>query len=577
MERDEPPPMSSEESSEAKKDIFDDDEDDELFKSAIDSKLSGTGPAKSNEDQGQEPIEEESSSGYGTTSDVKHSNTLEDLDDQDVFKSVVEPSSDKFNGHEIKTPAAEEQEISLEDDEKEIPLDDEDGPQYEEEKLTDAHKQPELQLSGTASSAAMPNDYTQPATVISSFETMTVQAANSSLMEEEEIKEAESGDDFVHISVADPFKVGDGMTSYMAYKVVTRTNSNYFKKKEMVVSRRFSDFLGLHDKLAEKYRQNGRIIPPAPDKSVVGMTKVKIANESDQGQDEFVERRRAALERYMNRTAAHPLLKTDPDFREFLEQEAELPKAKDTSAISGRTMMKLISKVGDSLSSMTLKMEETDEWFEEKSRTFEELALHLAKLHYSTESLAEYRRNLAISTGNISRSLAVLSGSEENSALSGAIAQLSTVQEKIEQIHMEQANADFYCLSEMIKDYIGLVGAVKEVFQERIKAWQAKQNITINLTKKREAKVKSELANNIGKTHVLGQEIGDLERQQDMAHENFERISRQIKKEVDMFDLRKANDFKRMLIKYLENMLKSQEKLTAQWERYLPEIKHISI
>ena len=145
MERDEPPPMSSEESSEAKKDIFDDDEDDELFKSAIDSKLSGTGPAKSNEDQGQEPIEEESSSGYGTTSDVKHSNTLEDLDDQDVFKSVVEPSSDKFNGHEIsKTPAvaapapSEEQEISLEDDddEREIPLDDEDEPQYEEEKLT---------------------------------------------------------------------------------------------------------------------------------------------------------------------------------------------------------------------------------------------------------------------------------------------------------------------------------------------------------------------------------------------------------------------------------------------------------
>ena len=151
MERDEPPPMSSKESSEAKKDIFDDDEDDELFKSAIDSKLSGNDPAKTmNEnDQGQEEIleeVEESSSGYGTTtSDVKHSNTLEDLDDQDVFKSVVEPSSDKFNGHDeiSKTPAvaapapSEEQEISLEDDEeREIPLDDEDEPQYEEEKLT---------------------------------------------------------------------------------------------------------------------------------------------------------------------------------------------------------------------------------------------------------------------------------------------------------------------------------------------------------------------------------------------------------------------------------------------------------
>ena len=63
----------------------------------------------------------------------------------------------------------------------------------------DAHKQPELQLSGTATSS---NDYTQSAPIISSFETMTVQAANSSLMEEQEIKEAESGDDFVHISVS---------------------------------------------------------------------------------------------------------------------------------------------------------------------------------------------------------------------------------------------------------------------------------------------------------------------------------------------------------------------------------------
>ena len=103
--------------------------------------------------------------------------------------------------------------------------------------------------------------------------------------------------------------------------------------------------------------------------------------------------------------------------------------------------------------------------FEEKSHTFEQLDLQLRKLHFATESLAEYRRNLAISTGNISRSLAVLSGSEENSALSGAIAQLSTVQEKIEQIHFEQATADFYYLSELIKDYIGLVGAVKDVFQ----------------------------------------------------------------------------------------------------------------
>ena len=78
--------------------------------------------------------------------------------------------------------------------------------------------------------------------------------------------------------------------------------------------------------------------------------------------------------------------------------------------------------------------------------------------------MSEFRKSLAQSTGSLSKSLAVLSGSEENSALSSAIAQLSTVQEKLEEVHYEQATADFYYLSELIKDYIGLVGAVKDVF-----------------------------------------------------------------------------------------------------------------
>jgi len=343
------------------------------------------------------------------------------------------------------------------------------------------------------------------------------------------------------------------------------------------VTRRFSDFLGLHDKLAEKYRQNGRIIPPAPDKSVVGMTKVKISKDGDEHQDEFVERRRAALERFVNRTAAHPTLRTDPDFREFLEQEADLPKSNQTSTLSSRNVMKLINKVGDSLSSMTIKMEEADDWFEEKSQTFEQLDLQLRKLHASTEALSEFRKSLAQSTGSLSKSLAVLSGSEENSALSSAIAQLSTVQEKLEEVHYEQATADFYYLSELIKDYIGLVGAVKDVFAERVKAWQAFQALSMNLNKKREAKVKAELAQRMDKISILRQEIADLERQQEMAKDNFDRISRQIKKEVEMFDVRKANDFKRSIVKYLEYMLKAQEKMTAQWERYLPEVQQISI
>ena len=37
--------------------------------------------------------------------------------------------------------------------------------------------------------------------------------------------------------------------------------------------------------------------------------------DEDAGHSEFVEKRRAALERYLNRTAGHPNLRVDPDFR----------------------------------------------------------------------------------------------------------------------------------------------------------------------------------------------------------------------------------------------------------------------
>lgn len=136
------------------------------------------------------------------------------------------------------------------------------------------------------------------------------------------------------------------------YKVETKTNMPIFRKRNLSVARRFSDFLGLHDKLTDKYLRNGRIIPPAPEKSVigtyyrpvqsnfcrtsrnfksypfVGMTKIKISGDKTQEQNssstEFIERRRAALERYLNRTAAHPVLGVDPDFREFLEAGKKL-------------------------------------------------------------------------------------------------------------------------------------------------------------------------------------------------------------------------------------------------------------
>ena len=128
--------------------------------------------------------------------------------------------------------------------------------------------------------------------------------------------------------------------------------------------------------MVEKHGPRGRIIPPAPEKNLVGTTRVKISSNStsfDGGnlhpndelstttqsnqaanvatnitadhrstEKEFISRRRVALERFVNRVAQHPVLRKDSMFLEFLESNRDLPRATSTSALSSASVFRLI-------------------------------------------------------------------------------------------------------------------------------------------------------------------------------------------------------------------------------------------
>ena len=170
----------------------------------------------------------------------------------------------------------------------------------------------------------------------------------------------EASDQLIEITVSEPKKVGDGYGSYVVYRVNTKTNLPFFRRNSFSVCRRFSDFRGLRDKLAEKHLHTGRIVPPAPEKDAVGTAKVKMSKDDDVGHDDFIGKRRMALERFLNRTAAHPVLRADPDFREFLELDTDLPKSTSSSALSGAGVKRLLSRFGDTVNKMTFKMDEND-------------------------------------------------------------------------------------------------------------------------------------------------------------------------------------------------------------------------
>lgn len=101
------------------------------------------------------------------------------------------------------------------------------------------------------------------------------------------------------------------------------------------------------------------------------------------------------------------------------------------------------------------------QWFEEKAQQIDNLDIQLRKLHSSVESLVMNRRDLASLTSSFAKSAAMLSSCEEHASLSRALSQLAEVEEKVESLHNDQANADFSYLCELLKDYVALIGSIK--------------------------------------------------------------------------------------------------------------------
>ncbi|CAF3083636.1 unnamed protein product [Rotaria sp. Silwood2] len=381
----------------------------------------------------------------------------------------------------------------------------------------------------------------------------------------------------IEITVSDPTKVGEGMSSYMTYRITTKTTLAMFKKKEFSVNRRFSDFLGLHNKLVHKHLQLGVIIPSPPEKDTFVMAKVKISKEEAIPTD-FIDRRRSQLERYLNRLARHEKLVQDPDFREFIEMPTELPKSTNTQALSSAGVLRALTNLSQQVTKLTTKTSEQDQWFEEKHIFILDLHTNLKHLFNHFNTLFHQRKESAQALKSLSTSLNHLATIEEHTLLSSALIELANVQDKIEQINIDHSLKEYTIISELIKEYISLLEMVQLAFQERIKIHQQWLNAEDTLRKKRENKSKLEQTpKGADKLPQAEMEINEWEGKVTHNKEDFERISISIRQELDVFEQARIEDFKKAIENYLKQLLEQQEKILEIWEMYLPEANKINV
>ncbi|KAG9187821.1 hypothetical protein G6011_05692 [Alternaria panax] len=362
------------------------------------------------------------------------------------------------------------------------------------------------------------------------------------------------------ISVGDPHKVGDLTSSHTEYSVTTKTTSKGYRNPEFTVSRRYRDFLWLYTQLHNN--NPGVIIPPPPEKQAVGRFEA-----------DFVESRRSALERMLNKAAAHPVLQHDSDLKLFLESEAfsmdiKNKERKDPGLGESKGMF------GSMLSGSSGKFVEHDDWFHDRRIYLDALEAQLKALLKATDAVVTQRKGLAEACGDFSASLHSLSAVELSPSLSGPLDSLSDIQIRIRELYERQAQQDILTMGIVIDEYIRLIGSVKTAFQQRQKAYHSWHSAEQELQKRKtnQDKLLRQGRSQQDRLNQLSADVADAERKVHQARLLFDDMGRLMRSELERFEREKVEDFKSGVETFLESAVEAQKELIEIWETFLMQL-----
>ncbi|ROW15359.1 hypothetical protein VPNG_02375 [Cytospora leucostoma] len=361
-----------------------------------------------------------------------------------------------------------------------------------------------------------------------------------------------------NITVGDPHKVGDLTSSHIVYSVRTKTTSKAYKEPEFEVKRRYRDFLWLYNTLHAN--NPGVVVPPPPEKQAVGRFETN-----------FVEARRAALEKMLNKSAAHPTLQHDGDLKLFLESESFSAdvKHKERREPNLGESKGMFSSLG--LGGSSSKFVEQDDWFHDRRVYLDALENQLKGLLKAMDTMVGQRKQMAEAAGDFSASLHALSTVELSPTLSGPLEALSDLQLTIRDVYDRQAQQDVLTFGIIIEEYIRLIGSVKQAFSQRQKAFYAWHAAESEMQKRKtnQDKLLRQGKSQQDRLNQVSAEVADAERKVHQAHLLFEDMGRLLRQELDRFEKEKVEDFKSGVETFLESSVEAQKELIEKWETFL--------
>ena len=297
------------------------------------------------------------------------------------------------------------------------------------------------------------------------------------------------------------------------------------------------------------------VVPPPPEKQAVGRFD-----------SNFVESRRAALERMLNKTAAHPILHHDADLKIFLESDAFNMdiKHREHKEIGLGENKGMLSSFGLGNTS-TGKFIEHDDWFHDRRLYLDALETQLKALLKSLDTVVAQRKSLAEAAGDLSASLHTLSTVELSVSLSTPLAGLSDIQLRIRELYERQAQQDVLTLGITLDEYVRLIGSIKTAFAQRQKSFHSWHTAESELQKRRalQEKVLRSGKTQQDRLNQLQADVSDGERRCHQTRLLFEDMGRLMRGELERFEREKVEDFKSGVETFLEGAIEAQKEVRS--------------
>jgi len=229
----------------------------------------------------------------------------------------------------------------------------------------------------------------------------------------------------------------------------------------------------------------------------------------------------------------------------------------------GKGLFGLIGSSVESLSTIASSyisgVADPDQWFETKRIYVTNLEKQLTILLKAVSSVIQKQRELDVAFNELSVASGWLATAEQENSqwISNSFHQLSSISSQIVSLDQSLVDTETAFFEDSLRDYVRIIGAVKEMLNQRSESLYHYQNATKQLEKLKQA------------TKIKERDLEEAEKKVEETKSDFLGISDSCKSELQRFEATKMIDFKRMLIRLTQANINFGLQVVDQWKVFL--------